>query len=93
MALTVAEEAFMPAEGGAPTLSRLHLLPSSYLGRVQRVANRHRRDLLWNLNASRVAENVVITAALRCLPSHVTRRAGELRPGMHTPCNRRVAAV
>jgi len=33
--------------------------------------------VLWNVNGSRVAENVLITAALRCLPSHVTRhRAG-----------------
>ena len=35
------------------------------------------RDLIWNMNHSRVAENILITAALRCLPSHVTRHPAD----------------
>jgi hypothetical protein len=34
------------------------------------------RDVIWNMNHSRVAENILISAALRCLPAHVTRRSG-----------------
>ena len=47
---------------------------------MQRLANRYRRDLIWNINGSRVGENVLLTAALRCLPSHVSRRAAARSP-------------
>ena len=42
---------------------------------------RSRRDLVWNMNGSRVAENVLLTAALRCLPAHITKRASSGRSG------------
>ena len=46
---------------------------------MQRVANQHRRDLLWNVNGSRVAENILLTAALRCLPAFAARHADGVR--------------
>ena len=42
---------------------------------MQRAAHHHRRDVLWNVNGSRVAENVLLTAALRCLPAFAARGA------------------
>ena len=75
MAFTLSERPFVTRQGGASTLHALDGLSPNLLGRMQRLANRHRRDVIWNMNGSRVAENVLITAALRCLPSHVTRRA------------------
>jgi len=77
MAFTLAERPFLSAAGAADTLRQLDSLSPQTLQRMQRVANRHRRDLLWNVNGSRVAENLLLTAALRCLPSHVTRRASK----------------
>ena len=75
MAFTMAERQFETESGAADALRQLDRMSLSHLQRMQRVANRHRRDLIWNLNESRVAENLLLTAALRCLPSHVTRRA------------------
>ena len=79
MALTLSERPFVTREGAASTLHALDALSPNLLARMQRLANRHRRDLLWNINGSRVAENLLITSALRCLPSHVTRRAAATR--------------
>ena len=77
MAFTLSERPFETASGAARELKALDELAPPILARVQRLANRHRRDVLWNANGSRVAENILITAALRCLPGHVTRhRAG-----------------
>jgi hypothetical protein len=81
MAVTVSERVFATAEGAAATLEQLDALAPSHLARIQRTANRYRRDLLWNVNGSRVAENVLLTAALRCLPSHVTRAASSRAGG------------
>jgi hypothetical protein len=68
-------------------LRALDGLAAPLLARMQRLANRHRRDVLWNLNGSRVAENVLVTAALRCLPGHVTRHraisSGSAPAGSH----------
>ena len=74
MAFTLRERPFQTLEGGAATLRALDGLSTPVLARMQRVANRHRRDLIWNHNESRVAENLLITAALRCLPTHTRRR-------------------
>ena len=77
MALTMRERPFETSAGALSQLRALDTLSPQLLGKMQRVANRHRRDVLWNVNGSRVAENVLITAALRCLPAHViTKRGG-----------------
>lgn len=73
MAFTLSEAPFATADGAARELRSMDALAPPLLARMQRVANRHRRDVLWNINGSRVAENVLVTAALRCLPAHVTR--------------------
>ena len=73
---TLSERPFESTEGALSTLRALDSLSPNLLGRMQRVANRHRRDVLWNLNGSRVAENILITAALRCLPTHAKRGGG-----------------
>ena len=69
---TAESESRSDRAGALAQLQALNALAPQMLRSVQRVANRHRRDVLWNVNGSRVAENVLITAALRCLPSHVT---------------------
>lgn len=85
MAFTVAERQFAGNTSAAETLLRLDALAPQMLQRMQRTANRYRRDVVWNLNGSRVAENVLLTAALRCLPSHVTKRASGRASGLaHT---------
>ena len=77
MSFTLSERPFATADGAARELKALDELAPPLLSRMQRVANRHRRDVLWNINGSRVAENILITAAHRCLPAHITRhRAG-----------------
>ena len=72
-AFTLREEPFTTEAGARSTLESLDELSPQVLARMQRLANRHRKDILWNINGSRVAENLLVTAALRCLPSHVTR--------------------
>ena len=80
MGFVLAERPFETPQGAAATLAALDALSPQLLGRMQRVANRHRRDVLWNVNGSRVAENVLITAALRCLPANVAKRAAARAP-------------
>ena len=75
IAFTIAERPFLSSTGAAAVVGALDKLSPASLGRTQRLANRFRRDLIWNTNGSRVAENLLITAALRCLPAHVVRRA------------------
>ena len=75
LAYSIAERAFAAEGGGSHELKRLNALAPATLARMQRLSNRYRRDLIWNINGSRVAENVLVTAALRCLPTHVSRRA------------------
>ena len=75
MIFTLAERAFHSEGGAAAPLQALDGLSPAMLHRMQRLANRYRRDLIWNMNGSRVAENLLLTAALRCLPAHVARRA------------------
>ncbi|KAL1505054.1 hypothetical protein AB1Y20_008814 [Prymnesium parvum] len=70
LAFSVAEAAFAAPRGAAAALRRLAALPAASLDRVHRAATAYRRDLLWEANGSRVAENVLLTAALRCLPRH-----------------------
>ena len=74
-AISVAEQAFHSEAGALETFQRLSELQPSLLGRMQRAAHHHRRDVLWNVNNSRVAENVLLTAALRCLPAFAARSA------------------
>jgi len=73
--ISVAEQAFHSEAGALETFRRLSALQPSLLGRMQRAAHHHRRDVLWNVNGSRVAENVLLSAALRCLPAFVARSA------------------
>lgn len=75
LSFSLLERAFYSEVGGAPDLHRLNQVSPSMLVRMQRLANRYRRDLVWNMEGSRVGENVLLTAALRCLPTHVTRDA------------------
>lgn len=75
LAVTVAEAAFVSEAGANGTLSNLSQLEPAILERMQRLSNAHRRDLIWNLEGSRVAENVLITATHRCLPSRVAQVA------------------
>ena len=82
LAFTVSEEAFHSERGALATLTRLSELQPALLARMQRVANQHRRDLLWNVNGSRVAENILLTAALRCLPAFAARHAARRDPGL-----------
>ena len=79
-AVSIAEASFVTAAGAEGALRRLAQLPAAALARLQRSANRHRRDVVWNMNGSRVAENVLLTAALRCLPAHAAPRRAEGRP-------------
>ena len=76
-AVSIAEASFVTAAGAEGALRRLAQLPAAALARLQRSANRHRRDVVWNMNGSRVAENVLLTAALRCLPAHAAPRRAE----------------
>ena len=64
-AISVAERAFHSEAGALDTFTRMSELQPALLARMQRAANLHRRDVLWNVNGSRVAENVLLTAALR----------------------------
>ena len=73
MVFTVREAPFNSSEGAMRELEAIDALTPQVLARMQRVSNKHRRDVIWNVNGSRVAENLLITAALRCLPSHVVR--------------------
>ena len=75
LAFSVAEAAFETEGGALGALRRLSELQPSLLQRMQRLANHHRRDVLWNMNGSRVAENLLVTAALRCLPTFAVRHA------------------
>ena len=72
MVFTVREAPFNSSEGAMRELEAIDALTPQVLARMQRVSNKHRRDVIWNVNGSRVAENLLITAA--ALPA-LARRA------------------
>ena len=75
IAVTVGEAPFLSARGGRAEIEAVSARSTARLDATQRLANAYRRDVLWNVDGSRVAENVLITAAHRCLPAHITRHA------------------